>query len=128
MPESVTLVECPRDAFQGLQRFIPTETKIDYLLSLIDAGFKQIDFGSFVSANAVIQMQDTRQVLVGVRQRHGQTRLIAIVPYLKGLESAIEDRDIRFAGYAFTVSKTFQQRNFRKTQEQAWAITGELLS
>jgi len=128
MPESVTLVECPRDAFQGLQRFIPTETKIDYLLSLINAGFKQIDFGSFVSAKAVPQMQDTRQVLEGIRQRLGQTRLIAIVPNLKGLEAAIEARDIRFAGYAFSVSETFQQRNFRQTQEQAWAITGELLS
>lgn len=128
MPESVTLVECPRDAFQGLQRFIPTETKIDYLLSLIDAGFKQIDFGSFVSAKAVPQMQDTRQVLEGVRQQLGQTRLIAIVPNLKGLEAAIEARDIRFAGYAFSVSETFQQRNFRQTRDQAWAITGELLS
>ena len=128
MPESVTLVECPRDAFQGLKRFIPTETKIDYLLSLIEAGFTQIDFGSFVSAKAVPQMQDTRQVLEGVRQQLGQTRLIAIVPNLKGLEAAIEARDIRFAGYAFSVSETFQQRNFRQTQEQAWAITGELLS
>ena len=128
MPESVTLVECPRDAFQGLQHFIPTETKIDYLLSLIDAGFKEIDFGSFVSAKAVPQMQDTRQVLEGVRHRLGQTRLIAIVPNLKGLEAAIEARDIRFAGYAFSVSETFQQRNFRQTRDQAWAITRELLN
>jgi hydroxymethylglutaryl-CoA lyase len=128
VPESVTLVECPRDAFQGLQRFIPTETKIDYLLSLIDAGFKDIDFGSFVSAKAVPQMQDTRQVLEGIRQRLGQTRLIAIVPNLRGLEAAIEARDIRFAGYAFSVSETFQHRNFQQTQDQAWAITRELLS
>jgi hydroxymethylglutaryl-CoA lyase len=128
MAESVTLTECPRDAFQGLPHFIPTETKIDYLLSLIDAGFKDIDFGSFVSAKAVPQMQDTRQVLEGVRQRLGQTRLTAVVPNLKGLEAAIEARDIRFAGYAFSVSETFQQRNFRQTQDQAWAITGELLS
>jgi hydroxymethylglutaryl-CoA lyase len=128
MAESVTLTECPRDAFQGLPHFIPTETKIDYLLSLIAAGFKDIDFGSFVSAKAVPQMQDTRQVLEGVRQRLGQTRLTAVVPNLKGLEAAIEARDIRFAGYAFSVSETFQQRNFRQTQDQAWAITGELLS
>ncbi len=128
MPESVTLVECPRDAFQGLQHFIPTETKIDYLLSLIDAGFTEIDFGSFVSAKAVPQMQDTRQVLEGVRPRLGQTRLIAIVPNLKGLDAAIEARDIRFAGYAFSVSETFQQRNFRQTRDQAWAITRELLN
>jgi hydroxymethylglutaryl-CoA lyase len=127
MPESVTLVECPRDAFQGLRHFIPTETKIDYLLSLIDAGFKDIDFGSFVSAKAVPQMQDTRQVLEGVRPYLGQTRLIAIVPNLKGLELALESKDIRCIGYALSVSETFQQRNFHQTSEQAWAVAAELL-
>jgi hydroxymethylglutaryl-CoA lyase len=128
MPESVTLIECPRDAFQGLPHFIPTETKIGYLLSLIDAGFKDIDFGSFVSAKAVPQMQDTRQVLEAIRPHLAQTKLIAIVPNLKGLEAAIEAGGIRCAGYALSVSETFQQRNFRQTLEQAWAITGELLS
>jgi len=128
MAESVTLIECPRDAFQGLPHFIPTETKIDYLLSLIDAGFKDIDFGSFVSAKAVPQMQDTPQVLDAIRPRLGQTRLIAIVPNLKGLEAAIESKDIRCVGYALSVSETFQQRNFHQTLEQAWAVTNELLN
>ena len=128
MAESVTLIECPRDAFQGLPHFIPTETKIDYLLSLIDAGFKDIDFGSFVSANAVPQMQDTPQVLDAIRPRLGQTRLIAIVPNLKGLEAAIESKDIRCIGYALSLSETFQQRNFHQTLEQAWAVTNELLN
>ena len=127
MPESVSLIECPRDAFQGLPHFIPTETKIDYLLSLIDAGFRDIDFGSFVSAKAVPQMRDTPQVLEAIRPRLGQTRLIAIVPNLKGLEAAIESKDIRCVGFALSVSETFQQRNFRQTLEQAWAITSELL-
>ena len=128
MAESVTLIECPRDAFQGLPHFIPTETKIDYLLSLIDAGFKDIDFGSFVSSKAVPQMQDTPQVLDAIRPRLGQTRLIAIVPNLKGLEAAIESKDIRCIGYALSVSETFQQRNFHQTLEQAWAVTNELLN
>jgi hydroxymethylglutaryl-CoA lyase len=128
MAESVTLIECPRDAFQGLPHFIPTETKIDYLLSLIDAGFNDIDFGSFVSAKAVPQMQDTPQVLDAIRPRLGQTRLIAIVPNLKGLEAAIESKDIRCVGYALSVSETFQQRNFHQTLEQAWAVTNELLN
>ena len=128
MAESVTLIECPRDAFQGLPHFIPTETKIDYLLSLIDAGFKDIDFGSFVSAKAVPQMQDTPQVLDAIRPRLGQTRLIAIVPNLKGLEAAIESKDIRCVGYALSVSEKFQQRNFHQTLEQAWAVTNELLN
>ena len=128
MPESVTLIECPRDAFQGLPHFIPTETKVDYLLSLIDAGFRDIDFGSFVSAKAVPQMRDTPQVLEAIRPRLGRTRLIAIVPNVQGLEAALEAKDIRCAGYALSVSETFQQRNFRQTLEQAWAITGELLN
>jgi hydroxymethylglutaryl-CoA lyase len=127
MAESVTLIECPRDAFQGLPKFIPTETKIDYLLSLIDAGFKDIDFGSFVSAKAVPQMLDTPQVLEAIRPHLGQTRLIAIVPNLKGLEAAIESKDIRCIGYALSVSETFQRRNFHQTLEQAWAVTIELL-
>ena len=127
MPESVTLIECPRDAFQGLPHFVPTQTKIDYLLSLIDAGFEDIDFGSFVSAKAVPQMRDTPEVLEAIRQRLGQTRLIAIVPNLKGLEAAIESKDIGCIGYALSVSETFQQRNFHQTLEQAWAVTSELL-
>src|SRR6185436_8165499 len=127
MAESVTLIECPRDAFQGLPHFIPTETKIDYLLTLIDAGFKDIDFGSFVSAKAVPQMRDTPQVLEAIRPRLGHTRLIAIVPNLKGLELALEAKDIRCIGYALSVSETFQQRNFRQTLEQAWEVAGELL-
>jgi hydroxymethylglutaryl-CoA lyase len=127
MPESVTLIECSRDAFQGLPHFIPTETKVDYLLSLISAGFKHIDFGSFVSAKAVPQMLDTRQVLEAIRPHLEQTRLIAIVPNLKGLEAAIEAGGIRCAGYALSVSEAFQQRNFRQTLQQAWVITDELL-
>jgi hydroxymethylglutaryl-CoA lyase len=127
MAESVTLIECPRDAFQGLPQFIPTNTKIDYLRSLIEAGFKEIDFGSFVSVKAVPQMQDTLQVLEAIRPYLGQTRLIAIVPNLKGMEAAIEARDIRCFGFALSVSETFQQRNFRQTLEQAWAMTAELL-
>jgi hydroxymethylglutaryl-CoA lyase len=127
MSEFVTLIECPRDAFQGLIRFIPTETKIDYLLSLIDAGFKDIDFGSFVSTRAVPQMQDTVQVLEGIRPHLGPTRLIAIVPNMKGMEAAIDARDISCIGFALSASETFQQRNFRQTLEQAWAVTGELL-
>ena len=128
MPEFVNLIECPRDAFQGLPHFVPTQTKIDYLLSLIDAGFEDIDFGSFVSAKAVPQMRDTPEVLEAIRQRLGQTRLIAIVPNLKGLEAAIESKDIRCIGYALSVSETFQQRNFHQTLEQAWAVTDELLT
>ena len=126
MSDRITLIECPRDAFQGLPRFIPTEIKIDYLLTLLEAGFTRIDFGSFVSPRAVPQMQDTRQVLEGIRQHLGQAKLIAIVPNLKGLDSAIEAGGILCAGYALSMSETFQEINFHQTVDQAWTVVDQL--
>lgn len=126
MKQHVTLVECPRDAFQGLSHFIPTETKIDYLLSLIDAGFRRIDFGSFVSPKAVPQMRDTRQVCEAIRPHLGNVELIAIVPNLRGLEAAIKVGGIHCAGYALSVSETFQQRNFHQTLDEAWLVVEQL--
>jgi hydroxymethylglutaryl-CoA lyase len=125
--DRISLVECPRDAFQGLPRFIPTETKADYLLSLIEAGFTRIDFGSFVSHKAVPQMQDTRQVLEAIRPHLGGVELIAVVPNLKGIQAAIDASSIHCAGYVLSVSETFQQRNFHQTQEQAWAVVDQLV-
>lgn len=128
MSERVTLIECPRDAFQGLPVFIPTETKAAYLRSLIEAGFSHIDFGSFVSPKAVPQMQDTVQVLSLIRQQLKDTYLIAIVPNLQGLESASQVGGIRCAGFALSVSETFQQRNFHQTLDQAWTVVDQLLA
>jgi hydroxymethylglutaryl-CoA lyase len=127
MSDHISLIECPRDAFQGLPRFIPTETKADYLLSLIEAGFTRIDFGSFVSPKAAPQMQDTRQVLEAIRSHLGSVELIAIVPNVKGIQAAIEAGSIGCAGYVLSVSETFQQRNFHQTQEQAWAVVDQLV-
>jgi hydroxymethylglutaryl-CoA lyase len=126
MSERVTITECPRDAFQGLPHPIPTEIKIAYVLSLIRAGFTRIDFGSFVSPKAVPQMKDTRDVLEAIASELGRTELIAIVPNLQGLESAIGTRGIRFAGFALSVSETFQQRNFRQSLQQAWNMVQQL--
>lgn len=128
MSGPVTIVECPRDAFQGLPRFIPTETKIDYLLSLIEAGFSHIDFGSFVSPRAVPQMQDTRQVLDALRPHLKESYLIAIVPNLKGLEKVIEAGGVRCAGYPLSVSNTFQQRNLHQDLEQSWRVVDDLVA
>jgi hydroxymethylglutaryl-CoA lyase len=125
--DRISLVECPRDAFQGLPRFIPTETKADYLLSLIEAGFTRIDFGSFVSPEAVPQMQDTRQVLETIRPHLGSVELIAVVPNLKGIQAAIDARSIQCAGYVLSASETFQLRNFRQTHDQAWTLVDRLL-
>jgi len=128
MPEQVTIIECPRDAFQGLPQFIPTETKIDYLLSLMEAGFSHIDFGSFVSPRAVPQMQDTQQVLDALRPYLKETYLIAIIPNLKGLERVIQAGGIRCAGYPLSISSTFQQRNLHQDLEQSWKVVDDLVA
>jgi hydroxymethylglutaryl-CoA lyase len=128
IPQStIEIIECPRDAFQGLPRFIPTPTKIEYLLSLIEAGFTRIDFGSFVSSKVVPQMQDTREVFEGIQPLLKRSYLIAIVPNLKGLEKAIDAGGIHCAGFPLSVSETFQQRNVRQSFEQAWRVVDELL-
>jgi hydroxymethylglutaryl-CoA lyase len=107
---TVTLVECPRDAMQGIHEFIPTETKINYLNHLLGCGFNTLDFGSFVSPKAIPQLRDTAEVLDGLHEG-SSTRLLAIVANERGaLEAASFDR-ISFLGYPFSVSETFQQRN-----------------
>lgn len=128
MRESVTIVECPRDAFQGLPQLIPTPVKIDYLLSLLNAGFTHIDFGSFVSSGAVPQMQDTEQVLAALKPVLGDNTLIAIIPNLRGLEKVIQVGGIRCAGYPLSVSETFQQRNVHQDLEQSWEVVCDLAS
>jgi hydroxymethylglutaryl-CoA lyase len=126
MPESVTIVECPRDAFQGLPQFIPTPVKIDYLISLLRAGFTHIDFGSFVSPRAVPQMQDTEQVLAALKPFLRDTTLIAIIPNLRGLEKVIQVGGIRCAGYPLSVSEAFQRRNLHQDLEEAWEVVDDL--
>jgi hydroxymethylglutaryl-CoA lyase len=127
MSDPVTIIECPRDAFQGLPRFIPTETKVDYLLSLIEAGFRHIDFGSFVSPRAVPQMQDTQQVADALRPYLKKSYLIAIIPNVRGLEKVIQAGGIRCAGYPLSISNTFQQRNLHQDLEQSWKIVDDLI-
>lgn len=128
MPESLTIVECPRDAFQGLPRFIPTPVKVDYLLSLLKAGFTHIDFGSFVSRRAVPQMQDTEQVLAALKPFLGDTTLIAIIPNLRGLEKVIQVGGIRCAGYPLSVSESFQRRNLHQDLKEAWEVVDDLVN
>ena len=122
MPECVTIVECPRDAFQGLPQFIPTAAKSAYLLSLVQAGFRHIDFGSFVSPRAVPQMRDTEQVLSTVGPLVGDSALIAIIPNLKGLNKVIQLGGVRFAGYPLSVSETFQKKNLHQDSEGSWKV------
>jgi hydroxymethylglutaryl-CoA lyase len=127
MSEPVSIIECPRDAFQGLPHFIPTQTKIDYLLCLIEAGFTRIDFGSFVSPRVVPQMRDTRQVLEAVQPFLNNTYLIAIIPNRQGLENAVQAGGARCVGYPLSVSQTFQRRNLHQDLEQSWKVVDDLI-
>src|SRR5579872_3562818 len=108
MNKPVTLIECPRDAMQGWPRIIPTARKIEYLNALLRVGFDTLDFGSYVSAKAIPQMADTAEVLKGLRLGSTATRLLAIVANFRGAEEAANQDAIRYLGFPFSVSETFQ--------------------
>ncbi|HVZ56426.1 MAG TPA: hydroxymethylglutaryl-CoA lyase [Chitinophagaceae bacterium] len=118
--EKITLVECPRDAMQGWKTFIPTGEKIAYLNALLQVGFDVLDFGSFVSAAAIPQMADTREVLEGLRPEHSRSRLLAIVANLRGAEEAAAYAQIDCLGFPFSVSPTFQLRNAHAGLEESF--------
>jgi hydroxymethylglutaryl-CoA lyase len=107
----VSLIECPRDAMQGWKTIIPTEKKIEYINSLLKVGFDTIDFGSFVSAKAIPQMADTKEVLKGLQLEGTNTKLLAIIANTRGAEEASIYNEISYLGFPFSVSETFQQRN-----------------
>ena len=127
MSQSVKLIECPRDAMQGIKTFIPTEEKIRYIQSLLNCGFDTIDFGSFVSPKAVPQMQDTARVLEGLDLRKTESKLLAIVANVRGANEACKYEDIDYLGYPFSISENFQMRNTHKTIAQSIDILQELL-
>ncbi|MFO0357975.1 MAG: hydroxymethylglutaryl-CoA lyase [Sphingobacteriaceae bacterium] len=105
------LIECPRDAMQGIKDFIPTELKIKYLNQLLKVGFDTIDFGSFVSAKAIPQLQDTATVLKALDLSSTRSKLLAIIANTRGAEDACQFDEIRYLGFPFSISETFQQRN-----------------
>ena len=111
MQEAIKLIECPRDAMQGIHEFIPTALKIEYLNLLLQVGFDTLDFGSFVSAKAIPQLRDTAEVLAGLDLSSTRTKLLAIVANLRGVEDAIKHPEISNLGFPFSISETFQQRN-----------------
>lgn len=125
--ERVKIIECPRDAMQGLPGFIPTEQKINYLNSLLRVGFDTIDFGSFVSAKAIPQLKDTDEVVQNLDMEGVNTKLLAIVANLRGGERAAQYPAIRYLGYPFSVSEVFQRRNTGKTIAESSDIVRELL-
>ena len=117
--QPVKLIECPRDAMQGWPRFIPTNQKADYINALLKVGFDTIDFGSFVSPKAIPQMADTRDVLANLRLDGITTKLLAIIANERGAQDAVAYDEIRYLGFPFSVSETFQQRNTNSSIEQS---------
>lgn len=113
------IVECPRDAMQGIHDFIATEDKVRYINQLLKVGFDTIDFGSFVSPKAIPQLKDTAKVLEHLELPSNGTKLLAIVANQRGAESAINYESIDYLGYPFSVSETFQQRNTNASIEES---------
>jgi hydroxymethylglutaryl-CoA lyase len=122
------LVECPRDAFQGIHEFIPTEKKIAYMNLLLQCGFHTLDFGSFVSPKLIPQMADTAQVLRGLKLEGTNTKLLAIVANLRGAVDAAAYDEITYLGFPFSISETFQQRNTHAGMQEAFLRIEEIQS
>ncbi|MEO0528498.1 MAG: hydroxymethylglutaryl-CoA lyase [Bacteroidota bacterium] len=127
MSAEVKVIECPRDAMQGIKRFIPTEEKAKYIQSLLECGFDTIDFGSFVSPKAIPQMSDTAQVLSLLDLSHTQSKLLAIVANVRGAMDASKHTAIDYLGYPFSISENFQMRNTHKTIAQSVETLKEIL-
>jgi len=119
MNNTVTLVECPRDAMQGWAHFIPTANKVSYLNALLKVGFDVLDCGSFVSAKAIPQLADTKEVIPQLDLSGSKTKLLAIIANTKGAEDAVVYDEITYLGFPFSISETFQMRNTNKTIAQS---------
>lgn len=117
--EKIKLIECPRDAMQGWQHFIPTQKKIEYINSLLKVGFDTIDFGSFVSPKAIPQMADTKDVIGNLELEKNKTKLLAIIANERGAEDAMQYDEITYLGFPFSISQTFQKKNTNSTIEQS---------
>jgi hydroxymethylglutaryl-CoA lyase len=117
---NIQLIECPRDAMQGWPHFIATGNKIRYLNSLMEVGFHTLDFGSFVSPKAIPQMADTNEVINALNySQDSKTKLLSIVANTRGAEEAIRYKQIKYLGFPFSISPSFQMRNTHSTLEQS---------
>src|SRR5580704_13152021 len=125
MSDQVKIVECPRDAWQGLPGLIPTESKANYLRKLIDAGFTHIDAVSFVSPTAVPQMADSEQVLALLNPPQN-VEIIAIVVNQKGAERASATPAVKTLGFPYSISPEFLHRNQNQTEKEALYVLGSV--
>lgn len=130
MPETVKIVECPRDAWQGLPEIIPADVKIEYLLKLASAGFKHIDAVSFVSPTHVKQMADSEEVmkgfLAGLPAGMTQPEIIGIVVNERGLERAMTTPGVTAIGYPYSISAYFRRANANMSRGESRALVEEL--
>jgi len=124
---TIKIIECPRDAMQGIKAFIPTPLKVKYVQSLLSCGFDTLDFGSFVSPKAIPQMQDTAEVLAGLDLSATNSRLLAIVANVRGAQDACGHGAIDYLGYPFSISENFQMRNTHRTIAQSVDTLLEIL-
>jgi hydroxymethylglutaryl-CoA lyase len=127
MTKSLKIIECPRDAMQGIKAFIPTEKKVQYIQSLLRVGFDTIDFGSFVSPKAIPQMVDTAEVLSKLDLSTTTSKLLAIIANTRGAIDACKHPEIDYLGYPFSISENFQMRNTHKTIAQSVVTLSEIL-
>lgn len=125
--EPIKIIECPRDAMQGIKLFIPTERKISYIQSLLRVGFDTIDFGSFVSPKAIPQMQDTAEVLARLDLSQTSSKLLAIIANTQGATLAAVHPEIHYLGFPFSISENFQMRNTHKTIAESLITLQEIL-
>ena len=118
----VKIIDCPRDAIQGIKYFIPTQQKIDYLNHLLKVGFHAIDFGSFVSPKAIPQLRDTGDVVENLDLSNTSTQLLAIVVNERGAIDACMYDSIKYLGFPFSISETFLIKNTHSTISQAFDL------
>ena len=121
------LIECPRDAMQGVHHFIDTKLKVEYLNLLLQVGFDTLDFGSFVSSKAIPQLRDTGAVLSALNLSKTKTKLLAIVANLRGVDEAVTHKEIQYLGFPFSISETFQRRNTNSSIADSLLLIEQLL-
>lgn len=120
------IIECPRDAMQGIKEFIPSELKLKYLNALMKVGFDTLDFGSFVSPKAIPQLSDTKKIIEDIDLSLSNTQLLAICANKRGAEDIVKFEEIDYIGYPFSVSETFQMRNTNKNIKESFDLVIEM--
>jgi hydroxymethylglutaryl-CoA lyase len=125
--EAIKIIECPRDAMQGIKAFIPTARKVTYIQSLLRVGFDTIDVGSFVSPKAIPQMKDTAEVLAQLDLSQTRSKLLTIIANTQGAEVASQYQQIQYLGFPFSISENFQMRNTHKTIAESVITLQEIM-